>query len=58
MEMQSKQDENGLPIGVQLVGDLGAEDMLLALAADIERERPWAHRMPDIVRRDIERGGQ
>jgi amidase len=38
----------GLPLGVQFVGPLGGEGMLLALAAQIEAERPWAQLEPDI----------
>jgi amidase len=37
---------DGLPRGVQLVGRPGAEGTLLALAAQLERERPWAQRRP------------
>ncbi|MFJ1589122.1 amidase [Kitasatospora albolonga] len=37
---------NDLPVGVQLVGAPGAEALLLGLAADFERARPWAHERP------------
>jgi amidase len=32
---------DGLPVGVQLVGRIGEETTLLALAAQLERTRPW-----------------
>jgi amidase len=35
-------DAQGLPRAVQLIGRPGDEQTLLALAAQIERERPWA----------------
>ncbi|MGA0065366.1 MAG: amidase [Ilumatobacteraceae bacterium] len=34
---------DGLPVGVQLVADWGREDVLLALAASIERAVGWSH---------------
>ncbi len=34
-------DDDGLPIGMQLVGPVGSEGRLLSLAAQIERLRPW-----------------
>jgi len=39
---------DGLPLSVQLVGRPGAEDVLYALAAQIEAEQPWAHRRPAV----------
>ncbi len=38
----------GLPIGVQLVADHGREDVLLAVAAQMERARPWRDEIPAV----------
>jgi amidase len=40
--------EDGLPVGVQLVAALGREDLLIRVAAQIEREQPWSERTPPV----------
>ena len=37
----------GLPIGVHFVARVGEEATLLRLAAQLERARPWFHRLPE-----------
>ncbi len=38
----------GTPVGVQLVTGFGREDLLLTLAAALERRRPWIDRIPPV----------
>jgi amidase len=40
--------ETGLPIGTQLVAPFGREDLLIGVAAQLERARPWADRTPPV----------
>jgi len=40
--------DDGLPLGVQLVGPPAREEVLLALAAQLERAHPWAERRPPL----------
>jgi Asp-tRNA(Asn)/Glu-tRNA(Gln) amidotransferase A subunit family amidase len=39
---------DGLPMGVQFVGRLGAEGQMIRLASQLEQAQPWAHRRPDL----------
>jgi amidase len=39
---------DGLPIGAMLVGRPAEEPTLLALSAQLEAARPWAHRHPPV----------
>ncbi|MFD5189524.1 amidase [Streptomyces sp. NPDC058357] len=48
MSVPTYRTPEGLPLGVQFVGPLGGEGTLLALAARIEAERPWAHLEPSL----------
>jgi aspartyl-tRNA(Asn)/glutamyl-tRNA(Gln) amidotransferase subunit A len=41
-------DGDGLPVGLQLVGRIGEDALLLRAAALFEAARPWAHRRPPL----------
>jgi len=41
--------EEGLPIGLQFVAPFGREEILIRIAAQLEREQPWADRGPPAV---------
>jgi amidase len=43
------QGEDGLPLGVQIVGRPAGEGALLALATQLERAHPWADRRPGVA---------
>ena len=40
--------KSGLPIGVQFVGRFGEKDLLLQLAAQIEKAEPWNKKRPPV----------
>jgi amidase len=41
-------NSSNLPIGVQLVADFGREDLLIRVAAQLEKARPWDDRRPPV----------
>lgn len=41
-------NDDGLPIGVQLVADYGREDLLVRIASQLEAAQPWAERRPPV----------
>lgn len=41
---------DGLPLSIQLVGRMGAEDVLYSLAGQLEAAAPWAQRRPALAR--------
>ena len=44
MSLPLGRSQDGLPIGSQLAAAYGREDVLLRLAAQVERAHPWADR--------------
>jgi aspartyl-tRNA(Asn)/glutamyl-tRNA(Gln) amidotransferase subunit A len=46
LALPCKPSEEGLPIGMQLIGPYGSDAMLLDLGAAFEAAQPWAHRWP------------
>ncbi len=42
------QGDDGLPLAVQLIGRPAREDLLLAVAAQLERALPWTGRRPEL----------
>jgi amidase len=40
---------SSLPVGVQIIAGPGRDDVLLNIAAQLERAQPWAHRWPAIA---------
>ncbi|MGC3964663.1 MAG: amidase [Rhodocyclaceae bacterium] len=49
--LPARQTDDGMPVGFQLVGDFGADDLLLDLAAQFESACGWAERWPEVAAR-------
>jgi aspartyl-tRNA(Asn)/glutamyl-tRNA(Gln) amidotransferase subunit A len=47
INLPAAQADNGMPIGFQLVGDIGADPLLIDVARRYEAAHPWADRWPD-----------
>lgn len=41
--------DDGTPVGVQIAGRFGAEELLLSLSGQIERAQPWRHKRPPLT---------
>jgi len=41
-------NDEGLPVGVQLVAPVGREDLLIRVASQLETAVPWAERLPPV----------
>jgi amidase len=39
-------NDDGLPVGIQLVAELGREDLLIRVAAQLEEAKPWTEHVP------------
>lgn len=49
ISVPGKASQEGLPIGVQLVGRFGEDERVLALARQFEEARPWRDRWPGLA---------
>ena len=43
------QSESGLPIGIELSGRIGEDELVLSLAGDLEKRLSWEKRVPELV---------
>jgi amidase len=42
--------EDGVPLGVQLVGRLAGEELLISLAAQLDEAHPWKHKLSPMAK--------
>jgi amidase len=49
MALPLSHGEDGLPLAAQLIGRPAGEGVLLAVAAQLEQARPWAHRLAPLA---------
>jgi amidase len=49
MSLPLSWNDAGVPVGVHAIGPPAGEEVLLALAAQVEATQPWAQRRPDVV---------
>jgi amidase len=40
--------DDGVPVGAQFVAPFGREDLLIRIAAQLEKAAPWADRRPPV----------
>jgi aspartyl-tRNA(Asn)/glutamyl-tRNA(Gln) amidotransferase subunit A len=48
LALPARPSAEGMPIGIQLIGPFGQDDMLLDLGAAYEAQAPWADRWPSL----------
>ena len=49
VSMPLHQSGGGLPVGVHLIGPPGDDELLISLAGQLERARPWSERRPALT---------
>jgi Asp-tRNA(Asn)/Glu-tRNA(Gln) amidotransferase A subunit family amidase len=46
-------NENNMPVGVQIVSDIGKEGLLLRIASQLELLNPWAKQWPTPIEKSV-----
>jgi len=49
INLPAAHSKSGLPIGFQLIGDFGADQMLFEIAAQFEKVSPWFNRWSEFA---------